>query len=313
MFRTLLLNLVRAVGVLLVVSFATYCLMFSDGIGIARAVLGPTATDTQVAARAAELGLTRPLYEQYFSWLAGAVRGDLGSSFLTGQPVTDAMANRAPVTLSLIILTIILTAVISVILGVTAALYGGWVDKLVQFIAVLGAAVPGFIIAIALIFAFAISIPLYPATGYIRITDDPQGWLWSLTLPVTALLIGTIANAASQFRGSVSDALSQDYVRTLRSRGISERAIVFRHVLRNAAGPGLIVLSLTTLGLLGGALFIESVFALPGVGQLANLSAQAGDVPMVMGTVIFAMILILVVNFLADLFVGILNPKSRIK
>jgi peptide/nickel transport system permease protein len=313
MIRTLLLNLVRAVGVLLVVSFLTYCLMFSDGIGIARAVLGPTASDAQVAERAADLGLARPLYQQYLDWLAGAARGDLGASFLTGQPVTEAMANRAPVTLSLIVLTIILTAVISVILGVTAAVYGGWVDKLLQFIAVLGAAVPGFIIAIGLIFAFAISIPLYPATGYIRATDSPQGWVWSLTLPVTALLIGTIANAASQFRGSVADALAQDYVRTLRSRGISERAILFRHVLRNAAGPGLIVLSLTTLGLLGGALFIEAVFALPGVGQLANLSAQAGDVPMVMGTVIFAMVLILVVNFLADLFVGILNPKSRIR
>ncbi|KQW08171.1 ABC transporter permease [Leifsonia sp. Root4] len=313
MLRILPIHLVRAVGVLLIVSLLTFCMMYTDGIGIARAVLGVTASDEQVAAKAAELGLDRPLIVQYLDWLWGAVQGDLGSSFLTGQPVTDAMSSRVPVTLSLIIGTIVLTAIISVVLGVTAALYGGWVDRLVQFISVLGAAVPGFIVAIGLIFAFAIAIPLYPATGYIRATDSVQGWIWSLTLPITALLIGTIANAASQFRGSVLDTLSQDYVRTLRSRGISERALLFRHVLRNAAGPGLIVLSLTTLGLLGGALFIEAVFALPGVGQLANLSAQAGDVPMVMGTVIFAMILILVVNFLADLFVGLLNPKSRIR
>jgi peptide/nickel transport system permease protein len=313
MLRTLLINLVRAVGVLLIVSFLTFCLMYSDGIGIARSVLGVTASDEQVAAYATELGLDQPLLTQYLNWLVGAVHGDLGASFLTGQPVTDAMASRVPVTLSLIILTISLTAIISVVLGVTAALYGGWVDRIVQFIAVLGAAVPPFIVAIGLIFAFAIAVPLYPATGYIRLTDDPQGWIWSLTLPVTALLVGTIANAASQFRGSVLDALSQDYVRTLRSRGIPERQLLFRHVLRNAAGPGLIVLSLTTLGLLGGALFIEAVFALPGVGQLANVSAQAGDVPMVMGTVIFAMVLILVVNFLADLLGGLLNPKSRIR
>lgn len=313
MLRTLLINLVRAVCVLLIVSFLTFCLMYSDGIGIARAVLGVTASNEQVAAYATELGLDRPLINQYFNWLVGAVQGDLGASFLTGQPVTDAMSSRVPVTLSLIVLTITLTAVISVVLGITAALYGGWVDRVVQFIAVLGAAVPPFIIAIGLIFAFAIAVPIYPATGYIRATDDVQGWIWSLTLPVTALLIGTIANAASQFRGSVLDTLSQDYVRTLRSRGIPERQLLFRHVLRNAAGPGLIVLSLTTLGLLGGALFIEAVFALPGVGQLANLSAQAGDVPMVMGTVIFAMILILVVNFLADLLGGMLNPKSRIR
>jgi len=313
MLRTLLINLVRAVGVLLIVSFLTFCMMYSDGIGIARAVLGVTASDEQVAAYTIELGLDKPLIIQYFNWLVAAMQGDLGASFLTGQPVTDAMSSRVPVTLSLIVMTITLTAIISVVLGVTAALYGGWVDRVVQFIAVLGAAVPPFIVAIGLIFAFAIAVPLFPATGYIRATDDVQGWIWSLTLPVTALLVGAIANAASQFRGSVLDALSQDYVRTLRSRGIPEWQLLFRHVLRNAAGPGLIVLSLTTLGLLGGALFIEAVFALPGIGQLANLSAQAGDVPMVMGTVIFAMILILVVNFLADLLGGVLNPKSRIR
>jgi peptide/nickel transport system permease protein len=313
MLRTLAINLVRAVGVLLIVSLLTFCMMFSDGTGVSRAVLGPSASTEQVAAYVTELGLDRPLIVQYVEWLGGAVRGDLGVSFFTGQAVTDAMASRIPVTLSLIVLTILLTAIISVALGVTAAVYGGWVDRLVQFIAVIGAAVPPFIVAIGLVFAFAIAVPYFPATGYIRASDDPQGWLWSLTLPVIALLLGTIANATSQFRGAVADTLSQDYVRTLRSRGIPELPLLFRHVLRNAAGPGLIVLSLTTLGLLGGALFIEAVFALPGVGQLANLSAQSGDVPMVMGTVVFAMVLILVVNFLADLLIGLLNPKSRIR
>lgn len=311
MLRTLAINLVRAVGVLLIVSFLTFCMMYSDGIGIARAVLGVSASDEQVQAYATELGLGRPLVVQYFDWLAHAVTGDLGESFFTGQAVTSALSSRVPVTLSLIIFTILLTAIISVLLGVSSAVYGGWTDRVVQFLAVLGTAIPPFIVAIGLVFAFAIAIPYFPATGYMKATDSVQGWIWSLTLPVTALLVGTIANAATQFRGAVLDTLSQDYVRTLRSRGIPESALLFRHVLRNASGPGLIVLSLTTLGLLGGALFIEAVFALPGVGQLANLSAQSGDVPMVMGTVIFAMIVILVVNFLADLLAGLLNPKSR--
>jgi peptide/nickel transport system permease protein len=313
MLRTVLTNLIRAVGVLLIVTFATFCMMFSDGIGIARSVLGLSASDEQVAAYATELGLDRPLVVQYIDWLGQAVRGDLGSSFLTGQPVTEALATRVPVTMSLIIGTILLTAVVSVILGVTAALYGGWIDKILQFLSVLGAAIPGFIIAIGLVFAFAIAIPYFPATGYVRFEQDPQGWLWSLTLPVIALLIGSVANAAAQFRGSVLDTLSQDYVRTLRSRGIPEREVLFRHVLRNAAGPGLVVLSLTTLGLLGGALFIEVVFALPGIGQLTIVSGRAGDVPMVMGTVVVTMVLVLVVNLLADFLAGLLNPKSRIR
>lgn len=313
MLLSLLKSLVRAIGVLLLVSFATFSLMFSNGTGIARSVLGLTATDEQVQAEVARLGLDRPLVVQYIDWLSGAVRGDLGSSYLTGQSVTDALSSRVPVTLSLILITLLITTVISVLLGVTAALYGGWIDRLVQFISVLGAAVPPFIVAIGLVFAFAIAVPYFPATGYIEATDSVQGWIWALTLPVLALIVGSVANAAAQFRGAVADTLSRDFVRTLRARGIPESQLVFRHVLRNAAGPGLVALGLLTLGLFGGTLFIEEVFALPGVGQLANLSAQAGDVPMVMGTVIFVIVLVLVVNFLTDLLSAALNPKARIR
>ena len=313
MFRTIVILLLRAVGVLLIVSFFTFCITYSDGIGIARSVLGLSASDEQVAAKAAELGLDRPLIVQYLDWLSGLLTGDLGASFLTGQSVTEALSTRVPVTLSLIILTMILTTIISVVLGVTSALYGGWIDRVLQFISVLGAAIPGYILGIGLIFAFAIAIPYFPATGYIRLTDSVQGWLWSLTLPVLALLIGAIANAAAQFRGSMLDALSQDYVRTLRSRGIPESQLLFRHVLRNAGGPGLVVLSLTTLGLFGGALFIEAIFALPGVGLLSVSAALAGDVPMVMGVVVVVIVLVLVVNLLADVLGSLLNPKARIR
>jgi peptide/nickel transport system permease protein len=313
MLLYLVKHLLRAVAVLLVVSFATFAMMFSNGTGVARAVLGLNASEAQVQAKVAELGLDRPLVVQYWDWLMGAVTGDLGVSFFTGQAVTDALSTRVPVTLSLIILTLLLTTVISVVLGVTAALYGGWIDRVLQFIAVLGAAIPPYIVAIGLVFAFAIAVPLYPATGYIPATDGVSAWLWSLTLPVTALLIGSVANAAAQFRGAVMDTLTQDYVRTLRSRGIRQSELLFRHVLRNSAGPGLVVLSLLTLGLIGGALFIETVFALPGVGQLSILAATGGDVPMVMGTVIFVIVLVLIVNILAELLGALLNPKVRIR
>ncbi|NQX12155.1 ABC transporter permease [Microbacteriaceae bacterium VKM Ac-2855] len=313
MLLSLAKSLIRAVGVLLIVSFATFCLMFGNGTGIARVVLGLNATDEQVQAEVVRLGLDRPLLVQYGDWLARAVQGDLGSSYLTGQAVTDALSNRVPVTLSLILTTLLITTVISVLLGVTAAVYGGWIDRLVQFVSVLGGAVPPFIVAIGLVFAFAIAVPYFPATGYIRATESVQGWIWALTLPVTALIVGSVANAAAQFRGAVADTLSRDFVRTLRARGIPESQLVFRHVLRNAAGPGLVTLGLLTLGLFGGTLFIEEVFALPGVGQLANLSAQAGDVPMVMGTVIFVIVLVLVVNLLTDLLSAALNPKARIR
>lgn len=304
-------NLLRSLAVLLVVTFATFSLMYGDGPGIARAVLGLSATPDDVAAEVIKLGLDRSLPTQYWDWLSGAVQGDLGQSFYTGEAVTAALANRAPVTLALIVVALLLTAVLSVLLGVTAAVRGGWVDRLLQFVSVLGTAVPAFIIAIALVFTLAIRWRIFPATGYVSPDVSASGWAASLALPVTALLIGAVAGAAQQFRTAVLDTLGRDYVRTLRARGISEREVIFRNVLRNSAAPGLTVLSLTMLGLLGGAVFIEQVFALPGMGQLANASAQANDVPMVMGTVLITIVIVLVVNFLGDLGITLLNPKAR--
>jgi peptide/nickel transport system permease protein len=311
MMFSALKRLLRSAVIVLIVTFATFSLMFGNGPGIARAILGYQATESDVQQKVVQLGLDRPLLVQYGDWLGNAVTGNLGQSFFTGQTVTSALATRVPVTLTLVILTMILTIIISVLLGVAAAVYGGWLDRALQFVAVLGAAAPSFIIAIGLIFAFAIAVRIFPATGYVSPDISFGGWLASVTLPVISLLIGSVANAASQFRGAVLDVLSKDYVRTLRARGLSEFSLIFRHVLRNAGGPGLTVLSLQTLGLVGGAIFVELVFALPGIGQLANLSTQNGDVPMAMGPVVVTIIIVLVVNFLGDLANTMLNPKAR--
>ncbi|MEU7747319.1 ABC transporter permease [Nonomuraea sp. NPDC049158] len=311
MALTLLKNLVRSLAVLLVVTFATFSLTFGNGPGIARAVLGMNARPEDVQREVIALGLDQPLLVQYGNWLKGALSGDLGASFYTGQTVTNALSSRVPVTLAIVVITLVLTAALSVLLGVTAAVKGGWVDRVLQFLSVLGTAVPAFIVAIVLVFAFAIAWRVLPATGYVSPEISLSGWLASVTLPVVALLIGSMASAAAQFRTAVLDTLSRDYVRTLRARGISERHVIFRHVLRNSAAPGLTVLSLTTFSLLGGAVFIEQVFALPGMGQLANQSAQINDVPMVMGTVLVTIVIVLVVNFLGDLATTVLNPKAR--
>ena len=309
----LLKNVLRSLAVLLVVTFATFCLMFRNGPGIARSVLGMSATPESIQAKMAELGLDRPLLVQYGDWVQGAITGDLGQSFYTSESVTAALANRVPVTLTMVVLTLLLTAGLSVLLGVIAAVRGGATDRVVQVVSVVGAAVPAFIVAIALVFTLAITWRVLPATGYVAPGDSVLGWLESVTLPVVALLVGAVAGAAAQFRTAVLDTASKDYVRTLRARGISERAVVWRHVLRNSAGPGMIALSLTMIALLGGAVFIEQVFALPGMGQLAVSSATTSDVPMVMGTVLVTVLIVLVVNVLADLATYFLNPKARVR
>lgn len=313
MTSILVKNVLRSIGVLLTVTFATFALMYGDGRGIARAVLGVNASDEQVQQEVIRLGLDQPLLVQYFSWAKGALTGDLGRSFFTGESVTSALSTRVPVTMSLVFFTLVLMIVISVLLGVASALYGGWLDRTVQFVAVSGSAIQPYIIGIVFVFLFAVVWRIFPATGYISPANDVGGWLLSITLPVLALLVGAVANAASQFRSAVSDTLQQDFVRTLRARGIPEWQIIFRHVLRNASGPGLIVLSLGVISLFGGAVFVELIFALPGLGQLAQSTAILGDVPMVMGALLVTVLVILVVNFVADLAGAALNPKSRIK
>lgn len=311
MARFILRRLISVIALAVLVTFVAYLIVFSNGEGIARSVLGNTATDEAVAAKVVELGLDQPVLAQYGEWLLGAVQGDLSRSYFTQEAVTSILGARLPVTLSIVIISVILTALISVLVGVAAAVYGGWIDRVLQFGAVLGAAVPPFILAVGLVLVFAVSLRLFPATGYTPPAQGLDVWAQGLVLPVVAILVGTVASSAQQFRGSVADELRRDYVRTLRARGIPERQIIFRNVLRGAAAPGLTVLGLQTIGLFGGVVLIEQVFAIPGIGQLTVSSALGGDIPVLMGCVLFTVVVVIIVNLLADLVIGWVNPKAR--
>jgi peptide/nickel transport system permease protein len=305
-------KLVSGLLLLFVVTATTFVLVYSNAEDSVHTALGASATDEQVAARMAVLELDRPVVTQYFHWLGGVFTGDLGKSFTTGEQVTDMLAARLPVTLSLVVLCMFFTTALSVLIGVVAATRGGWVARVLEVGSVAGVAVPQFLVAIALVFVFAIAVPVFPATGYVPLVESVGGWAGSLVLPVVAILIGAVAAAAQQFRGAMIDAMRQDFVRTLRSRGISERAVIYRHVLRNAAGPGLTILALQTIALLGGVVLIEQIFALPGIGQLTQSASLQGDLPAVMGVVLFTVVVVVVVNVGADLVNGWINPKARL-
>lgn len=311
MVNFIVIRVLRAAAVFFTVTFVTFAIVYAKPAAIARNVVGVSATDEAVRAEIVELGLDRPLLEQYRHWLAGLFQGDLGQSYFTGQPVVSTLGIRFPVTLALMLLALVLTVAISILIGVASAVRGGWPDRLLQILSVIGGAVPSFIVAIGLVFAFAIAVPAFPATGYVSPSVSLADWAASVTLPVVAILVGSVASAAAQFRSAVKEVLERDFVRTLRARGMSERAIVYRHVLRNAGGPGLTVLSLLTIGLLGGVVIIEQVFALPGMGALVTGAASQGDVPVVMGCVAVTVLLVSVVNLLTDLLTAALNPKAR--
>ncbi|GAA3873796.1 ABC transporter permease [Leifsonia kafniensis] len=305
-------RLISGVVVLFVVSTLTFFLLNFSATSVARNILGESATQAQVHLKEAELGLDQPLFSRYLGWLGDVVHGNFGASWFTSQPVVDSILGRLPTTLSIVLVTIVIAAVLATLFGVAAAVRRGWVDRLLQIVSIGASAIPQFVVAIVLVTVFAIGLRLLPATGYVPIGDSVSGWAASITLPIIALAIGAVASTAQQVRSAVITVLSRDYVRTLRSRGLAPREILFRHVLRGAAPAGLTVLSLQFIGMLGGVVVIEQIFALPGLGFLALQSTTQGDMPVLMGVVVYIVIIVIVVNLLVDLAVGWLNPKARV-
>jgi len=312
MLTFILRRILSGVVMILVITVLAFMLLYLGSGNIARTIVGQNATQEVVAKKAAELGLDRPLFVQFWDWATSAITGDLGRSYFNGQLVSVQLASRLSVTLSIVIGAILVTAIFSVILGILAARRGGGVDSTVQFFSIIGFAIPGFLIALYLVLIFAINLHWFKATGYIPITTSFTGWLSSVTLPIIALAIGGIATITQQVRGSVIDGLSRDYVRTLRSRGLSSNRVVYKHVLRNAGGPALALLAVSFVGMVGGAVIVEQIFALPGIGSLTVTAASSGDIPVVMGLVIVYALIAIVVNLLIDLAQAALNPKVRL-
>ena len=312
MLTFILRRVLSGLVLIVVITVIAFTLLYLGSGNIARTIVGQNATQETVDQKAAELGLDRPLFVQFADWASSAVAGDFGRSWFNGQLVSVQLASRLSVTLSLVIGAIILTAIFSVVFGILAARRGGAVDGTVQFLSILGFAIPGFLIALFLVLIFAINLGWFKATGYIPLTTSVTGWLSSVTLPIIALAIGGIATISQQVRGSVLDGLSRDYVRTLRSRGLSSNRVVYKHVLRNAGGPALALLALNFIGMIGGAVIVEQIFALPGIGSLTVTATSAGDIPVVMGIVIITAIIAVIVNLLIDLAQAALNPKVRL-
>ncbi len=293
-------------------SFIVFALMLANSENVTRNILGDEASLAQLAAKKVELGLDNPLLLQYGQWLLNAVQGDLGKSWFNAESVGYLLLSRIPVTLSIAVGTVVASTLISLIMGVAAAVYRGWLDRVLQVISVVGLVFPGFWLALVMVVKISIEWGLVPATGYIAFAQSPFGWMQSLLLPVFSLAIGAVAGLSQQVRSATIAVLEMDFVRTLRSRGLSETSVLFRHVLRNAAPPTLTVLSLNFIGLMSGAVMIEQVFALPGLGSIAVEATGVGDIPIVVGAVVISVVIVVIVNLVIDLINGWLNPKVRL-
>jgi peptide/nickel transport system permease protein len=278
----------------------------------AQLILGLRSDPEQHARLSAELGLDRPPLERYGLWLGGAVRGDLGRSLTYGQPVIDLIVERLPVTMPLLAASSLLALLIALPAGAYAASRRGSAsDAAVVALAQAGLAVPSFWLGLLLALLFAVNLGWLPATGFRTWSEDFWGAVRSLVLPVLTLGLGQAAALIRSVRGGILEVLGQDYVRTARSKGVGGVRLIVRHVLRNALVTVVTLLGVQLGQLLAGAVIIESVFALPGLGTLALQAVQQSDFPLVQGVVLLIATAIVGLNLLVDLLYGWLDPRVR--
>jgi peptide/nickel transport system permease protein len=296
-------------GVGAVVVFLLLRLTTGDPAAI---IAGDNATSQQVAEIRDKLGLERPIAAQFVIWTGNVLRGDLGESFFFKKQVSDLIVERVEPTLALATSTLVLAVAMAVPLGVLAAWRRGtWIDRVVMGFSVLGFSVPVFVIGYLLIYLVAIQLGWLPVQGYQRLADGVGGFLERLILPSVTLAVIYVALIARITRASVLETLGADHVRTARAKGLGNAAVLFRHVLRNAAVPIVTVIGLGVALLIGGVVVTESVYAIPGLGRLTVDAVLARDYPTVQGVILVFSVVYVLINLAVDLSYTLLDPRIR--
>jgi peptide/nickel transport system permease protein len=311
MVRLLLRRVALSIVLILLVPSITFFFEAITPGNVASLLLGTNATRQQVRELSARLGLSQPLYDQYWHWLTQLLSGHLGSSYLNGDAVSTIISERLPVSVSILGGSLILASVLGVGLGVLSATRGRVVARSVDIGSIVGIAVPSFWVAIALVLIFAVTIRVFPAIGYVALGASPLQWLRSLILPWIALGLGLMTFIAKQTRDQMMSVVNRDFIRTLRANGVPERSIIFRHALRNAGIPVVTMIGLSFVGALSGSVFVEQVFVLPGLGSELVIAATTHDLPVIEGISVVFTIMVVVVSLCADLLYAALDPRIR--
>lgn len=312
MLRVIGQRLLWMVPLVVVVTLLSFVLASMTPGSVAQALLSGGSTSASpeaVAELNRELGYDRPIVIQWLSWIFGAVQGELGSSFFTGQAVTDIIGSRLPVTLSLVIPSLVIALLVGVAIGLFTAIRGGAVGQILEGLAVFLRSIPNFWLALILVTIFAVQLLWLPVSGYVAFADSPQDWARSLILPIVALSLGDIALIAIVTRAEVLVVLRGDFVKGLRANGIPARSILFKHALKNALPPVLTMASLILVSLLGGTILAEQVFGLAGLGSQMVTSTTQHDLAVIQGIVLFYTLVVVIVFLINDIALALLNPK----
>ncbi len=309
--RYIVRRLFQAIPVIIAMSIFVFLMIHLVPGDPVQTMLGFRATPENVATVRAQLGLDQPLLTQYLTWVSGALHGNFGQDFISHVPVSTLLAQRLPVTIELTLLSMTLAVLVGVPLGVRAAARSGVVRQATEGFVVAGIAITDFWLGIMLVLLFAGVWQVLPPSGYVPLLQDPAQNLRYMALPVLALAFGEAAYILRTTRGAMEEVLGTHYVLFLRAKGVRERRVVYRHALRNAAPPIVTVIGIQFGVLLGGAIVIESLFALPGVGRLIVTSIQQRNYVVVQGGVLVVAILFILVTLVTDLIVGWLDPRTE--
>jgi peptide/nickel transport system permease protein len=313
MFAFLIRRLLATIPTIILVTLTVFIVLRLTPGGPAVAMLGQQASPEAVAQLNHQLGLDQPLYIQYLTWLGNALHGDLGRSALGNQPVSTLIVQRITPTLELTVLAFIVALIIGMSAGMLAAIrHNSRIDALSSLLAILGVSTPSFWLAILAVLVFSINLKWLPALGYVDPTTDLGANLKDMLLPSLTLGVILAAVITRMTRASMLDTLFQDYIRTARAKGLGQAVVLLRHALKNALIPIITLLGLQLGGLLSGAVIIESIFSLPGNGQLLVTSIFNRDFPVVQGVVVVIAIVFIAVNLVVDIIYASLDPRIRL-
>ncbi|WP_455817813.1 ABC transporter permease [Pseudomonas cerasi] len=314
MWNYLLRRLIGIIPVIIGLSLIVFLLMAMIPGNPAQALLGAFATPENVARVSAELGLDKPLWQQYFIWVNNLLHGDFGRSYVLNRPVIDEVLERLNATLLLGGCALLLSVVLGLLAGVTSAVRQfGWGDRLITLLVLIGISLPSFLIGLLMIMLFAVSLRWFPASGMFAIYGGGDVWdlLHHLTLPAITLAIVATGVIARLTRTAMLEVLRQDYIRTARAKGVSERRVIWRHAFRVALVSVIPAIGIQAGFVLGGAVYIETVFQWPGLGAMLVKAVSTRDLLLVQGGVLVAAVAYVLINLLTDIVQACLDPRVK--
>jgi peptide/nickel transport system permease protein len=307
----LLKRLLGTVPVLLVVAGVVFMLVRLAPGDPARLVADDLATEDDIAAIRAQMGLDRSVWLQFFAWLGRLLQGDFGTSLLTSLPVTQLIAQRLEASLSLAGATLLLAVLVALPLGTLAAWRAGsWLDRLVMLLAVAAFSLPGFLLAYLLVYTFSVRLEWLPVQGYRSLSEGVGPWLQHLALPALTMALIFAALLTRMTRSTVLEVLQEDYIRTARAKGLGAAGVLL-HALRNAAVPIVTTLGIGLTTLIGGVVVVESVFSIPGVGRLVLDAVSRHDYPVIQGVLLMSALAYVLINLAIDLSYALFDPRIR--